>query len=90
MRGSYSRKTDCIDEKRAFEKAKRRKEEAEAKVRLVKKWSSMLDHTIGKKLGPCKSFSILLDHLTPKALSRLDQMLLKLDEYFRTTPEKQS
>jgi hypothetical protein len=83
---SYSGKNSFVDEKRAVEKAKRMKEEAEQKIQLVRKWSVMAEQEVGKRMGPCNGLAILLDHLTPMALARLDQMVISLEGYLRDTP----
>jgi hypothetical protein len=78
-----TRKQSCVDEKKALERAMKLKEEAEEKLRAVKKWTMTIDHKAGKALGPCVSLSSTLSKLTPKALARLDQMLDSLDDYLR-------
>ena len=87
-RATYAGKASYIDERKAVDRAKRRKEETEAKLAAAKRWRITLDQSIGKMSAPCNILAIMLDHLTPKALSRLDQMLDSLEAYFRTpTPE---
>jgi len=82
--GSHSfGKTSCIDQKKALEKAKRLKQEAEVKMDLVKKWIQILDSEIEKKMGPVKSLSNLLYQLTPRALNRLDNMAENLENYLQ-------
>ena len=82
--------SDFVDQKRAVAKARVRKEEAEKKAATVKKWSNLLDQKVDKLLRPCKSLFILLDQMTPRALSRLDQMMKHLEEYFRNAPPEKS
>ncbi len=76
-------KPSYIDEKKAYERAKRSKEEAERAIAAVKSWTRLLEHKTEKLSGPCIALSILLAHLTPRALARLDRMADRLDEYFR-------
>lgn len=78
-------KVSCVDQKRALEKAKRRKEEAERKVAAVKKWGLLLDQKLDKMMGPIRALTAVLDQQTPRALARLDQMAESLEEYFRTS-----
>ena len=78
-----TRKQSCVDEKKALDRALRLKEEAEEKLRAVKKWILTIDNKAGKALGPCAALSSTLSRLTPKALVRLDQMLDSLDDYLR-------
>ena len=87
-RASYTGKTSRVEEMRALQKAKRRKEESETRLALARRWLNVLDSTIGKMSAPCNSLGILLDHLTPRAIARLDQMLDNLEEYFQTRSGK--
>lgn len=82
MGTSYGKKSSCIDEQKALEKARRLKEEAERKIEVVTRWTHLLQQKAGKLRGPCIALSILLDGLTPRALARLDRMLDNLEEYF--------
>lgn len=80
--GKYAGKTSAVDEKKALDRAIRLMEEAEGKLRAVKRWSLLLEQEIGKRLQPCRSLESRLDTLVPQALARLDQMLDSLDVYF--------
>lgn len=75
-----------VEELRALEKARLRKEEVERKIAAVQKWSGILDQTIDKMMGPCHALGILLDQRTPQAVARLDRMEENLEEYFRPLP----
>jgi hypothetical protein len=87
-RATYAGKASYVDERRALDRAKRRKEETEARLAAARRWRTVLDQTIGKMVTPCNILAVQLDHLTPRALARLDQMLDSLEDYFRTpTPE---
>src|SRR5262245_52426061 len=74
-----------IDERKALERAKRRKEETDAKLDAAKRWRINLQQSIGKLQTPCNVLANLLEHLTPLGVARLDTMLDNLEEYFRTT-----
>lgn len=76
----------ALEAKKALDKAKRYRDEAEAKIGAVRKWGLFLSHKAGELLGPCTVLSGHLDDLTPRALARLDRMVESLDEYFRTAP----
>jgi hypothetical protein len=78
-------KSSGYDERKALERAKRRKEETEAKLDAARRWRTALQQSIGKLSTPCNVLSNLLEHLTPLALSRIDKMLDSLEDYFRTT-----
>ena len=81
-----SGKRSTVDEKKAMNRARQRMEEAEEKLRRVKRWIQNLDRETGKRLQPCRSLSNQLDSSIPKALVRLDRMLDSLDTYFHRNP----
>jgi len=74
-----------LDEKRALQKAIRAKEEAEEKLKRVKKWGQEIERKSGVMLGPCMHLSVQLADMTPRAISRLDRMVDSLDAYFRAS-----
>ncbi len=78
-------KSSGYDERKALDRAKRRKEETESKLDAARRWRVALQQSIGKLSAPCNVLSNLLEHMTPLALSRLDRMLDSLEEYFRST-----
>jgi hypothetical protein len=78
-------KSSGIDERKALERAKRRKEETEQKLDKARQWRLSLQQSIGKLSTPCNVLNNLLEHMTPLVLARLDRMLDSLDEYFRTS-----
>jgi hypothetical protein len=76
------------DERRAMLKAKRRKEEAEEKLKVVKKWTLAINQEVMKNLKPCEVLSSRLSSITPKVIHRLDQMMDNLDIYLASTSPK--
>jgi hypothetical protein len=76
-------KSSGIDERKALDRAKRRKEETDAKLDAAKRWRVTLQQSIGKLSTPCNVLSNLLEHMTPLALARLDRMMDSLEDYFR-------
>src|SRR5690349_14807115 len=60
------RKTSYIDEQKQLRKAQARKEEAERKITVLKKWSTMLQQTLEKQMGPIENLSAALDLEVPK------------------------
>jgi hypothetical protein len=74
----------CIDEQKAVKKAERMRDEAEQKIRLVRKWIQQIESKSGPMLGPCMRLSSQLADLAPKGVARLDTMIDSLDAYFRT------
>jgi len=77
------RKRSCVDEKKALDKALRLHEEAERKLAAVKKTLLTLEQDIAKAIGPVTTFSSMLASEGPQAVTRLDTMLDKLDDYLR-------
>lgn len=76
-------KSSGYDERKALDRAKRRKEETEAKLDAAKRWRVVLQQSIGKLSTPCNVLANLLEHMTPLALARLDRMLDSLEDYFQ-------
>jgi hypothetical protein len=80
------RKRSCVDEKKAFDKARRLHEEAERKLGTVKKTLLTIEQRTAKAIGPCLALSSMLAAQAPQAVLRLDSMLDKLDDYLRPAP----
>jgi biopolymer transport protein ExbB/TolQ len=78
-------KPSCVDERKAWELAKRRRAEAQAKIEHVKRWAIRLEQEVEKLMPRCHRFDELIARLTPKALARLDHMLDNLEDYLRPT-----
>ena len=81
-----SPQSTAIDARIAFQRATRLKEEAEAKLRAVKKWMVVLEHDAANLMAPCLALCAQLERLTPRALTRLDRMVDSLEDYLRTAP----
>jgi hypothetical protein len=79
-------KDSCVDEKNALDKALRMQDEAEEKLRAVKKALMTIEQNVSKSLGPCLALSSMLAVQVPKAVARLDRMLDTLDAYLRPSP----
>jgi hypothetical protein len=80
------RKRTYVDEEKALRKAQQRKAEAERKLEAVRKWTLALEQQALKLMGPITNFAGALDSTAPLARSRLDQMVLCLEEYLRESP----
>ncbi len=70
-----------VDERKAYERARARKAEAERKVAVVEHWLLVLEAEAEKLMPAVRRFESLLDDLSPKALARLDHMLDRLEDY---------
>ena len=77
------RKNSAVDEKKALERAERRKEECDRKLAATKRWAAILEQQAEKMMGPIDNLSHTLDSATPKALSKLDQLVQNLEDYMR-------
>ncbi|MCE9581311.1 MAG: hypothetical protein K8T20_02220 [Planctomycetes bacterium] len=86
MSASGSASNAVLDAKKVLDKAKRLKEEAEKKLDATKRWATRFAADTEKLVAAVRSFEVLLDETTPKALSRLDRMVENLEEYLRTSP----
>lgn len=80
--------SSAVDERRALDRARRRKEEAEEKLEAVRKWTMLVDQKVAKLLGPCHALSTMMEQTTPRALARLDRMLESLTDYFGDAPKE--
>jgi hypothetical protein len=75
--GRYS----CVDEKTAFEAARRRYEEADAKLKNVQRWSRQIEEEEFNFRGLVKGLHETLDVQVPRAVTRLDAMRASLEDY---------
>ena len=81
-------KPSSVDERKAWERAKRRKEEAEEKIALIKRWVMRLEREAEKLRPPCVRFEEVLLTNMPRAVARLDHMLENLEIYLQAPPPK--
>lgn len=70
-----------VDQKKAVERAKRRVEEAEKKLELVKRWSRVLDRELVLYRGECHELGDALEADVPRGVARLDRMVEGLEGY---------
>jgi hypothetical protein len=80
------RKTSYVDEQKQLRKAQARKEEAERKLTILKKWSSMLQQALEKQMGPIDNLAVALDLEVPKSIAKLDSLVESLEAYLREHP----
>ncbi len=80
------RKPSYIDEQKALKKAERRKEEAQRKIEMIKRWASVLEQQTEKMMGPVNLLATMLEQQTPKSIGKLDTMTENLEEYLRMRP----
>jgi len=71
----------CIDEKRALDRAKRRLETAEEKVKAVRHWAGVVDRAVEEFQANRTHFAAWLDVDLPKAVSALNHLSESLAGY---------
>lgn len=81
MQSFGDRTPDCTDQKVALKKAQIRLEEAEQKIKAVKKWSRVLEEEVGEYRGPAQELGNVIAGELPKAIADLNRMLLALEAY---------
>jgi hypothetical protein len=81
MQSFGDRPPDCTDQKVAMRKAQVRLEEAQEKVKAVKKWSRILDEEMQDYMGQSQQLTDMLSGEIPKAMADLDRMLNALEAY---------
>ena len=64
-------KSSCIEERKELRKAEMRKDEAEVKLKAVKKWLSLLEREIENQIGPVNNLASVLDSGIPTGLAQL-------------------
>lgn len=81
MQSFGDRVPDCTDQKIALKKAQMRLEEAQEKVKAVKKWSRVLDEEMQDYQGQSQQLTDMLAGEMPKAMAELDRMISALEAY---------
>jgi hypothetical protein len=81
MQSFGDRTPDCTDQKVALKKAQTRLEEAEYKIKAVKKWSRILEEEVGEYRGPSQELGNIIAGELPKAAADLNRMLDALAAY---------
>lgn len=76
----------CTDQKVALAKAKRRREEAEDKLKLTKKWALKLEEEVRDYRLPTQQLTDFLAGEMPRALAEIDRMQAALAAYVSTPP----
>lgn len=76
----------ATEEKIAVQKAQRRQEEAEQKLRLLDKWKQAMDREILLYEGRARQLDHFLEVDAVNGIAHLDRILDALDAYIRTAP----
>lgn len=77
----------CIDEKKQLAKAKARVEEAEDKIKAVKRWTMILEQELIEYKGPVQQLDIMVQSKLLFAIEDLDSRINSLEAYLQTTSE---
>ena len=70
-----------VDEEKAFQKAKFQLEEAEQKLKAVKRWAIVLEKEIFNYKGSVQGLSEMVNDDLPKACGNLEAMIISLEKY---------
>jgi len=81
MRTVAGHRSACIEEKVAYDKAKRRLEHCQQQVDHVRKWSMKIHHDADEFRGRLASLGRLLENELPQALAQLDKSATLLEQY---------
>lgn len=76
-------KSSYVDEQRAVRRAEERRDEAQKKIELCKRWAAVLEQQCENLMGPVNALGNSMDTELPKARERLENMIMRLDEYAR-------
>jgi hypothetical protein len=76
-------KSSYVDEQRAVRRAEERRDEAQKKIELCKRWAVVLEQQCENLMGPVNALGNSMDTELPKARERLENMIMHLDEYAR-------
>ncbi len=71
----------CIDEEKAYQKAKRLIEEAELKLKNIHRWSSIIDKEIYNYKSLVQPITNMTEDDIPKAAALLEAMVISLEKY---------
>jgi hypothetical protein len=74
----------CSEEKKALEKAKKRLVRAEQKAEAVRRWAPVVRQQFQETGVRLTRFREVIDIDCPKAMARLERMLVSLDHYAHT------
>ncbi len=75
----------CIEEKKALEKAKKKLARAEEKAEAVRRWTPVVRQQFQEAGVRLTRFREIIDVDCPKAVARLERMLVSLDHYAHTS-----
>jgi hypothetical protein len=71
----------CIEEKKALDRARQRRDYVADKIDAVRKWGGVLSHETAEYSGRAAQLNGLCDTEMPRALALLDRVLTSLESY---------
>jgi len=74
------------EQREAVREAKRRLEEAQEKVELVRRWLPVLDRAVMEYEGQARPFAEVLEYDVERSVELLDRMIAALEDYIRVAP----
>lgn len=77
----------CSDEKKQLARAKARLEEAEEKIKLVKKWTLIVEQEMIEYRGPAQQLDLLVNSKLVIGIEDLDSRIRSLEAYLGTLSE---
>jgi len=86
MKTIGGRRSSCIEEKQAFEKAKRRLGQTQEQLEKVRRWSVQIHHDVDEFRGRINLLRRLLDVEIPQAMAMLEQATAILENYAELNP----
>lgn len=81
MRTVAGRRPSCIEEKQAYEKAKRRLQHCQEQVERIKRWNVKIYHDADEFRGRLAGLRRVLDHDLPQAQALLEKTATILESY---------
>jgi hypothetical protein len=84
---------DCVDEKKAIQRAELRLKTSEQKLQAVKRWSQEADHAWNEFQGRYSQTLGVLDGDLPHTVAVLEKIITQIEKYMQTsipTTEQQS
>ncbi len=88
LRTVAGNRSSCIEEKVAFEKAKRRLQHCQQQIDVIKRWSVKIHHDVDEFRGRIAGLRRLLDVDIPQAIAFLERSTAILESYAETTRPK--
>ncbi|MFG0333934.1 MAG: hypothetical protein ACF8TS_11275 [Maioricimonas sp. JB049] len=86
MRTVAGRRSSCIEEKQAFEKAKRRLQHCQEQVERTRRWAVRLRHVCDEFRSHLGTTQRAFDGEIPRTLALLERMLTALEAYAEVAP----